>query len=922
MFMRTTNLVVVLISLFTACSHLDKTSCYKVEEINGDAKIIKSGESKSLAVQSMLYGSDVIVVSDQANVKLSLYDGSIMFIGKNSSVTIENPVRSKEKCSLAALTLNNGTIYLIKQSNDSLISEVRTGSAVVSVSSGDALIAYNQEQSELSISVLFDSARVVSGKTSLLIPSCTHIDFLNNTSGELEPIAESELLEVRQWIPAVLIDVSLGKSGCSAQAPAIQNMPPEWVDLPYEICAAGKICIDTIKAADPEQGTVSYKLLLAPEGMTIGAESGIIRYFPAKRGAYHVSIVASDNDSMSTPVDYTLNVIEGLGVQLTAPAVASVNQTVKISAAPVKNTKTPGPYKYRFDFNGDGIFDLPADGKFGDVSSAEYQFKKGGDYKVKVDISDKSGSVASAMRTISVKSLPHAVLTVTPTSGPAGSDFLLDATGSYDNLGNSDSLAVRFDIDGDGKWDLPSEKGFLREKKVVWSWPNSGKYNVVIEVINRFGLSDTSRVNVIVSSGLKIDSIAAFDTVHVGDSIQFECHHSDQESGILKYEWSMDGDSLYEFESINPFISHEFINDGNYKILCRITDESGQSAAAQTQISVINAGAQVSAGGLYNVRINETVTLKGVAKDKDSRIVSYGWDLDGDWIIDTVSGTNSSISHKFTKSGKKVVHFVVSTDDGAKWKDSAIVNVTNKKPIARAGDDITSKNGKNVKLDGSGMDEDQNIIRYEWDFNNDGTFDWSSEKSGIVSHKFDRYSSAVLKVIDSDSEAVFDTVKIIICPDEMSLVENRKLCVDKYEYPGKKGSEPTVDLTFAEALKLCADQGKHLCTSDEWSGSCKQEKRDRYPYGRQYEKDRCNTIGNVYVKNKIAPSGEFSKCVNNAGVADMSGNAAEWVNNSEGDKAYVYGGSWQNGEDGAKCDSKVQLQKGRKYFYVGFRCCK
>ena len=44
----------------------------------------------------------------------------------------------------------------------------------------------------------------------------------------------------------------------------------------------------------------------------------------------------------------------------------------------------------------------------------------------------------------------------------------------------------------------------------------------------------------------------------------------------------------------------------------------------------------------------------------------------------------------------------------------------------------------------------------------------------------------------------------------------------------------------------------------------------------------------------------------------MSGNAAEWTRG-----AYVYGGSWQSGEDGSRCDSHVQLQKGRKYFYAG-----
>jgi formylglycine-generating enzyme required for sulfatase activity len=53
----------------------------------------------------------------------------------------------------------------------------------------------------------------------------------------------------------------------------------------------------------------------------------------------------------------------------------------------------------------------------------------------------------------------------------------------------------------------------------------------------------------------------------------------------------------------------------------------------------------------------------------------------------------------------------------------------------------------------------------------------------------------------------------------------------------------------------------------------------------------------------------------------MSGNAAEWVY-SAGGKPEVYGGSWQNGVERSMCNSKVQLERGKKYFYVGFRCCK
>ncbi|HEX2955386.1 MAG TPA: hypothetical protein VHO70_01065, partial [Chitinispirillaceae bacterium] len=67
--------------------------------------------------------------------------------------------------------------------------------------------------------------------------------------------------------------------------------------------------------------------------------------------------------------------------------------------------------------------------------------------------------------------------------------------------------------------------------------------------------------------------------------------------------------------------------------------------------------------------------------------------------------------------------------------------------------------------------------------------------------------------------------------------------------------------------------------------------------------------------------GFFYECRGDAAVFDMSGNAAEWTESQNGDP-YVYGGSWQSGENESTCDSKFQLKGGGKYFYVGFRCCK
>jgi hypothetical protein len=908
---------IAMLATLVVCTQRESVSYFQVDELKGDAIIVRSGESKSVDPDMNLKAHDAIVVGDNSAVTIGLHDGSSLYIGSNTSIKITGVNHKVDKKAVCAINLENGNMYVLKDNNDSCSAEISTTTGVVTIQSGDAEIAFAKEMSQLSVSVFNDSVSVANSVGTVTVPACTNQNFTSGKLDQLGPIAESQLIELKQWVPAVIVDAALKKSGCIASEPIVEQLAPEWIKSPKELCASGTFFIDTVKAVDPERGTITYTLIKGPAGLSIGTQTGVIRYNPKSTGTFEISIDAIDPDSMKTSLNYLLNVTEDLGVLLNVQKIIPVNQMVSVSASPVRSAKVKGAFKYRFDCDGDGIFETPSGG-YGDVSRVSYQYAKEGNFKVRVEIKNSDGKTAVAVKTVSVKAPPHAALRIMPSFGKTGSDFLLDATGSSDNQGNRDSLVVRFDIDGDGKWDIPSETGFLREKKVVWSWQASGRYKVIAEAVNQYGLADTTRAEVTVSSGLSIDSLTAFDTVHVSDSVLFTCYSGQSEFPIVRYDWSMDGDTVFEQNTETNVIKHAFSKSGQYMVLCKVTDDKEQSSVNFRNITVINATAELSAGGTYNIRINESVTLKGAAKDKDSRIVSYGWDVNGDGTVDSVSTTSSSLVYKFTKSGRKVVYFVVKTDDGAEWKDSAIVNVSNKRPIAQAGDDIVSKRGKKVKLNGLGKDEDQNIVKYEWDFDGNGTFDFSSQNSAQTTHVFDTFTVAILKVTDSDEETAVDTVKIVICSADMELNEKKKYCIDKYEYPNKKGKVPEVNVSFEDAQKLCSDNGKHLCTPEEWLAGCKEGK-DRYPYGRGYEKDRCNTMGNAYVKNKLAPSGEFSKCSGALGTMDMSGNAAEWV---DAGNPYIYGGSYQNGKDETKCESKVQLQKGKKYFYVSFRCCK
>ncbi len=177
-------------------------------------------------------------------------------------------------------------------------------------------------------------------------------------------------------------------------------------------------------------------------------------------------------------------------------------------------------------------------------------------------------------------------------------------------------------------------------------------------------------------------------------------------------------------------------------------------------------------------------------------------------------------------------------------------------------------------------------------------------------------------------------------PDRNHLVEPdatnlrlQQFCIDPYEFPNRKGKKPKVGLTWTQAQAACSENMKRLCTQEEWERACKgpmkRARNRRYPYGNQWEPDRCNTETRARESGDdpdrpLKESGAFSQCKGLEGVFDMSGNADEWTA-SPGHKPgtrVTRGGSSLRPGWASRCTSVRWLDETSKMTDVGFRCCK
>ncbi len=158
----------------------------------------------------------------------------------------------------------------------------------------------------------------------------------------------------------------------------------------------------------------------------------------------------------------------------------------------------------------------------------------------------------------------------------------------------------------------------------------------------------------------------------------------------------------------------------------------------------------------------------------------------------------------------------------------------------------------------------------------------------------------------------------------LTTVEVQAYCIDLFEYPNAAGSMPVVRVNYSSAEASCESQGKRLCTEEEWERACKGPGDALYPYGDAFDPAACNTRGARDEARPLAPSGAFARCRSGYGVADLSGNAAEWTSSrfvSGATERAVKGGASDRSASDARCAARKGTRPGGTRVRLGFRCC-
>lgn len=165
-------------------------------------------------------------------------------------------------------------------------------------------------------------------------------------------------------------------------------------------------------------------------------------------------------------------------------------------------------------------------------------------------------------------------------------------------------------------------------------------------------------------------------------------------------------------------------------------------------------------------------------------------------------------------------------------------------------------------------------------------------------------------------------------------------CIDRYEYPNRRGEFPLLFVNWIEANELCEADGKRLCTETEWTFACEGEEATPYPYGYVRDPDACvvdktwipyypkafaTLDGTMHELDRLwkgIASGTQPRCKSVFGVYDMVGNVDEWTRSSspKGRPSVLKGGYW--GKVRTRCRPSTRAHGELHAFYQqGLRCC-
>ena len=447
---------------------------------------------------------------------------------------------------------------------------------------------------------------------------------------------------------------------------------------------------------------------------------------------------------------------------------------------------------------------------------------------------------------------PIPSFTVDHTQVLPGSTVHFDATGS---LSSDPGNITEYDWDfGDGA----TEVDLAPTATTQHTYPTKGHYDVTVKVKDAgtpAGVT-SSPTGIAVTQSPVAQLQATPNSIEVGQTATLNATgSSDADGTIVSYEWDYEGDGTYSAPTATATSPHVYPTIGSFAPKVRVTDEDGATDVKAASLNVHNPPvvAFTATPSVTSQGVNVNFNGSGSSSSDPGGITEYAWDFNGDGTF-VSSGTSPTTTHAYATKGHypAVLRIKDAVNPSGVTATPITITVTTPPVAQLAVTPSPSNAGDSITLDAAGSnDPDGNIVRYDWDYEGDGSYDLSTT-SPSVSHVYPNRGNFTPKVRVVDDYGVTNVKTATLVVDNPGAPTGATP-------PGSSNSDTSGPSAFAATLmgspiqkaKLISKSGVTVLCSANRAATCtlrlEVSARDARRLGMRSRKGRPVQIGTARV---------------------------------------------------------------------------
>jgi PKD repeat protein len=241
------------------------------------------------------------------------------------------------------------------------------------------------------------------------------------------------------------------------------------------------------------------------------------------------------------------------------------------------------------------------------------------------------------------------------------------------------------------------------------------------------------------------------------NAVTFNASASTDDSEIVKYQWDLDGNGTFETNAgTAKTTKRSYSQGGSYTIKLKVTDDGGKTDIETHTLIVHKRPVARVAASAPVALIGDTVNYSAAGTTDDNGIAKIEWDLDGDGTFETNTGTALSASRSYGSIGERTVRMRVTDVYNASSTASVKVLIHRAPTAAFTAAPSPAFVGEQVTFDGSSSSDDENVAKYEWDLDGDGTFETNSAANPKTTKTYNAPGTITVRLKVTDNRGVSD----------------------------------------------------------------------------------------------------------------------------------------------------------------------